>query len=413
MRRPPSNSNEWKQIETLATDSVINLHIYPSYLTNESRILKETHSIVANGLARQVVIVGFWKKGLPREEELQTGITVKRIDCLVGKMDKIKLLNGLPFLIFYVKCFFYGVRLKPSVINCHTLTLLPLCVAMKFAASDFLVYDPHELETETNESRGMRRSLARFIEKVLIRFADHIIVVSESIRTWYMSHYKLNPSKIDVIKNIPSIGRHKIVPEDLKSRLQIPSGETLCIYQGYLSNSRGVNDIITTFRQLPTGFHILFMGYGPLESEIKNQAASQSNIHHLPAASPEKVLNFTAGADIGVHIIPNTCLNHFYCLPNKVFEYALAGVPFIASNFPDIRNEFEARDVAWFVDPGAASLTDLISSISRTDIERKKSNCRRSGQIWNWGMQEGIYIRIYHAFGDKLGEPQGKTLQNL
>lgn len=377
---------------------VVNLHIYPSYLTNESRILKETHSIVANGLAQEVVIVGFWKKGVAKTERVEEGIVIRRMDCLLSKMEKVKFLNSIPFLIFYFKCFFFSFRLKPSIINCHTLTLLPLCAFLKFVTSKFLVYDPHELETETNDSKGLRRVAARLIEKAFIGSADHIIVVSESIRHWYMTRYRLEPARIDVIKNMPSLRQQNLTPKNVKAMLRIPADDVLCIYQGYLSVSRGVGDIMDAFQHLPTGFHIVFMGYGPLEDEIRRQAATRNNIYHLPAAKPHDVLNFTAGADIGIHIIPNTCLNHFYCLPNKVFEYALAGVPFIASNFPDIRNEFESRDVGWFVDPGADNLAALISTIDRSDVQRKKSNCQRSSEIWNWEKQEAIYARIYEAF---------------
>ena len=41
----------------------------------------------------------------------------------------------------------------------------------------------------------------------------------------------------------------------------------------------------------------------------------------LPAVLPNEVISICSVADVGIHPIENTCLNHFYCLPNKIFQY--------------------------------------------------------------------------------------------
>jgi glycosyltransferase involved in cell wall biosynthesis len=372
---------------------MLNLHIYPSHLTNESRILKESNSLVANNLVDQVIVAGFWKEGLKKEEEVSDHIRIKRIDSYFGKLDKFKFLNGVPFLIFYIKCFFLALRMKPAIVNSHTLTILPLCVMMKFFTGAKLIYDPHELETETHESKGVRRKVARVLERIFIGWANHVIVVSDSIKVWYVRAYGIK--NIDVVKNIPSIKQDEVAAKNIKSQLAIPENEILFIYQGYLSVSRGVREIIGAFAASQKDKHVVFMGFGPLEQEIREVSGRESNIHYLPAAKPSEVLGFTKGADIGIHIIPNTCLNHYYCLPNKVFEYLMAGVPFVVSNFPDIRTEFESADVAWFVEPGGQSLQDLVRSITTSEFSRKKQNCLSSKNRWSWETQDMIYTRIY------------------
>mgnify|MGYP001234373684 FL=1 len=49
-----------------------NVHVYPSPIEFESRMLKVTKEIVSRGFARDIVIVGIAKEGLPRRERLDS-----------------------------------------------------------------------------------------------------------------------------------------------------------------------------------------------------------------------------------------------------------------------------------------------------------------------------------------------------
>ena len=217
--------------------------------------------------------------------------------------------------------------------------------------------------------------------------------MSDSIKEWYVKKYGIK--KIEVIKNIPSSNQMKVKAVNLKANLNLNSEDILFIYQGFLSVSRGVDTILKVFSHLENDKHIVFMGFGPLEEVIKNETKRKKNIHFLQAAKPTEVLNYTAGADIGIHIIPNTCLNHYYCLPNKVFEYVTAGVPFIVSNFPDIKKEFVAADVAWFVDETVENFKQIVELIDRDSLVKKKENCLMSRNQWSWENQDGIYAKIF------------------
>lgn len=371
----------------------MNIHIYPSYLTNESRIQKETESIVRNTGIESIVVLGFWRKGLSSREVLTEGVEIVRFDCYFDKAAAYKFLNFVPFFIFYWKCLVFSIRSKAKIVNCHTLTLLPCCAIIKLVTSCKLIYDPHELETETHDSVGARKKLSQILERVFIRFVDHVIVVSDSIREWYINTYKLD--QISVVKNIPSKSQMVSKSRNLKEGLKIDPSSILFIYQGQLSRSRGVHDIVEVFQQLPPSKHVVFMGSGPMEDYIRSVSVHHINIHLIPPVNPSVVLSYTAGADVGIHIIPNTCLNHFYCLPNKVFEYILAGIPFIVSDFPDIRREFESKNVALFIDPSKDSLMAIVSKIKFEEVKEMKINCLAQQHLIYWERQDVIYTDIY------------------
>lgn len=74
------------------------------------------------------------------------------------------------------------------------------------------------------------------------------------------------------------------------------------------------------------------MGFGESVKIVKDYAKKFSNIHYHPAVKPDETIQYTCGADVGVHFIKNTCLNHYFCLPNKIWEYLNASLPVIVSN---------------------------------------------------------------------------------
>ena len=60
-------------------------------------------------------------------------------------------------------------------------------------------------------------------------------------------------------------------------------------------------------------------------------------MHFAPAVEPAELPAYTAAADVGVVPYQPVSRNNEYALPNKVFEYTGAGIPFVASDLPELR----------------------------------------------------------------------------
>ncbi|MBF4328677.1 glycosyltransferase, partial [Vibrio anguillarum] len=90
---------------------------------------------------------------------------------------------------------------------------------------------------------------------------------------------------------------------------------------------------------------LVCMGYGPLEALIQEKAHQQSTIFFHPAVTPDVLLNYTSSADYGVSFIEDSCLSYRYCLPNKMFEYLMAGLPVLTSNLFEMKRLVEIEGV--------------------------------------------------------------------
>jgi glycosyltransferase involved in cell wall biosynthesis len=171
------------------------------------------------------------------------------------------------------------------------------------------------------------------------------------------------------------------------------------LYQGFLTTGRGIRILLEVFAHLGEARHLVLMGYGDLEPLVRESAAAYSNIHFVPAVPPNRVLEYTADADVGLALIENVCLSYYNSLPNKVFEYAMCGVPSLVSDFPEMARFVDESGFGWKVSPDAASLTERIPALGRQEIERKKTHIRSSKLRYGWESEEAQLLDMYAQLG--------------
>jgi glycosyltransferase involved in cell wall biosynthesis len=66
-------------------------------------------------------------------------------------------------------------------------------------------------------------------------------------------------------------------------------------------------------------------------------------VFFLPPVAMNEVVSVASEADCGIVMLRNICNNFYWFFPNKLFEYALAGIPIAASDFPDVKEFIEAE----------------------------------------------------------------------
>jgi glycosyltransferase involved in cell wall biosynthesis len=383
------------------TGTALNIHIYPSTFTNESRILKIVRSLRGHAVFTRVIVLALWKEGFPRHEVLDHGIEVLRVAPLFGGSRQGRVGRLLKAVGWYLGVLWALRGMQVSCFNCHSLSVLPLAVLVKFWKRCVLVYDPHELETETAGLSGGRQWLARRVEGALIRRAETVSVVSRSIADWYVERYRIKP--VWVVRNLPYRSEPKSVRTGaLRLAVGLAPEEQLFLYQGLLAPGRGVGMLIDAFSGMPDR-HLVFMGYGELEGQIREAAAQHANIHFMPAVPPGQVKDYTVDADVGISLIENVCLSYYLCLPNKLFEYAACGVPAVVSDFPEMGRFVDEYDCGWKTEPDAQALRRLMQGLTAGELAAKRANTRDSGRLYCWEEEEKTLLAMYQALGFDIG----------
>jgi glycosyltransferase involved in cell wall biosynthesis len=373
----------------------INLHIYPSPITHESRMLKETKSISDAQLVDEIFLVGMWEHGLESHEPIDATRKIWRVRPIIGNQDSTFVIKALRYIEWQLRILWRFRFTFVKYVNCHSLPVLPLGVLFKVFRKAVLVYDTHEIETESIGAVGFRKKFFKLVERLFIRIADAVITVNSAIMEWYRKEYKID--NVVVVRNIPYQRQHKEIIQNnlIKNKFGIKNDEILFIYQGSLGHGRGIEIILDTFSRVNCTKHVLFMGFGEFKEIIKNYERQYSNIHFLDAVKPADVGRYTSGADVGLCLHENIGLNYYLSLPNKLYEYIINEVPVIVSDFPEMGRVVDESECGWKVSVGKDHLYSLITNISKDDIDAKRKRARIYRKIIGWEIEEKILINLY------------------
>jgi glycosyltransferase involved in cell wall biosynthesis len=284
-----------------------------------------------------------------------------------------------------------------TVVNSHSVAVLPVGYALSRKLNARLIYDTHELETQTNTSRGAQGWIFKVAEKALIRKCDTVFVVSESIAEWYRLRYPgLMPV---VVRNIPDF-QQSCRRVNIRERLSVPADPRLFIHVGHLAEGRNIPAILEAFSSPGVEAHILFLGSGLLESLVQEYCERFPNIHQLPPVPPEQVVDYVSECDVGLCLIEPSCLSYRLSLPNKALEYVMASRPFFFTDLPEVRRFLGPEFDSWCIANPVQELAKAIQVLTATTIEGAKAAINSlSLRTWDEEVEDMIaaYVRITNA----------------
>lgn len=369
------------------------LHLTHTDINTDSRILKEIATLSNAGHS----INGF---GVILEE----GAASSDIKCnadiysIILRSRRLKFLpKTLRHLMSLVELLFKmippALRLKPDVVHCHDTLVLPIGVIVKFFSGARLVYDAHELESDRNGLSKLQGRLTLLVERFSWRFIDGLIVVSPSIKQWYIENIGPKPSAI--VLNSPSFDEADIADENyLRKKFNIPDYSLIFIYIGILGRGRGLEMVMQAFTNIKINSHVVFLGYGELSNSIKKMVDSNKNFHLHKAVPHSQVVPIARSADFGLCLVENVSLSDYLCLPNKLFEYCFAGLPVLASNFPDINKIVYEYGVGECCDLDVDSIITAVKKIENGSTNFEFKNL----YPLTWQKQELNLIGLYDIF---------------
>ena len=312
-------------------------------------------------------------------------------------LDRSRSLRRL-YPLFWQRAYPLLVDTHPDAYHAHDLDSLWPAVRAAQRLDLPIVYDAHEFWTEQSSlvNRPLVRSCWSLLERRLIRRVDRIITVSGSIAQALKERYRLD--EVVVLRNLP-IFRHKVQSNLIRKTLDLPDDRPIVLYQGGFLTENGLREQIEAASGLTAA--LVLIGDGPSEQALRNQvraAGLDDQVYFIPRVPFHQLHDYTCSADLGLCLIKGTGKSFYYSLPNKLFEYMMAGLPILASNFPEMQRIVHETRTGATVDPtNIAAIREQIAAF--LDNAEQRGACAKASlqaaRHYNWERESVQLTQLY------------------
>ena len=294
-----------------------------------------------------------------------------------------------------------AVREDADVYHFHDPELMIVGLLLK-ARGKKVIWDVHEhypnsIMDKFWISKGLRRCVSKsfdLFERAVVRFFDLVIYTTPLVGARY-EKLKVASARIE---NYPIVELSGTFDKEPQKQI---------IYLGVMARIRGLIEVVEAFAQVvakhPDWQLVLVGASRPASFEddlraLARQHGIEKNVTFIPWVPYEEKERLTSSASIGViTYLPYS--NNTSCLPNKLFDYMLVGVPVVASNFPLYREVVEPSRCGLIVDPTrpeeiARAMTYLIEHPDEARAMGERG-LRAVRERYNWENQSRRLCRMY------------------
>jgi len=195
-----------------------------------------------------------------------------------------------------------------------------------------------------------------------------------------------------------------------------PKGVPVLLYQGGIyAETRAFRETIAAMRSIPE-LHFVILGFGrdndlKMIDEWALEFGVSERVHRLGPQPFDQLVHTAAAATIGLVPLKPISLNSFLGDTNKLHEYLMAGVPVVASGFPEVRRVVKQGDpaVGEIFDPeNQQRIADAVKRILDDPRygERRIEARRLALEEHNWEFESHHLVGLYR---EAIGAPRFRT----
>jgi glycosyltransferase involved in cell wall biosynthesis len=259
-------------------------------------------------------------------------------------------------------------------------------------------YDTHEFAAEeygdNRKWRLWQRPMVCAIEREFINEAAVVSAVSAGIAERLGRLYRL-PKAAIVIRNTPHF-------EPIPFRQTAP-GQIRVLYHGIVTPGRGLEVTIDSVADWRPQFDLTIRGPGgsdyldAMRRRIAERGLS-SRISLVPPVPMTELVREAAAYDIGFFALPGSSRHNEFALPNKFFEYVMAGLALCLTDLPEMARlvrEYDLGVTFRSVDP--QSIAGAINALEPASIDRYKRNALQAARELCWERESERLVNAYEA----------------
>ena len=260
-----------------------------------------------------------------------------------------------------------------------------------------LVYDAHELYAEQEpETPFVYRALVKALEGMLARRSEAVVTVSEPIADELRRSLRLS-SRPAVVLNCPLRADVEPAPRG--------DGPLRAVYQGAMGPGRPLGDLLAASEEAEgvlLTIRVVNADLSELEREIAERGLEE-RVEIAKPVSPDELIEALAGFHVGLVVNRPVTRNDELVLPNKLFEYAMAGLAVVVPHLPGLAPLVEAERLGLTFEPGRphalgealtqlAEDSELLEELRRrardAAVQRLNAEAQAPALMAAWGFDE-------------------------
>lgn len=284
---------------------------------------------------------------------------------------------------------------RPDLVLCHDYFTADVAVNVARIANAKVSVDCHEyaLGQYAHDPYWVKRhqSVVRALQDDLYARVDGITTVCQGIAELIeKDHAVLRP--VRVVRSVPFY-----VPQPFR-----PTGDVVTVlYHGEIFPSRALHVAVRSMRLWRPEFRLILRGYSDpaYVAQLRQIAVEVGVADRLELQPPvpfDQIVPAANEADVGYFVHIDTSPQRRFALPNKFFEYVLAGLALVVSDLPEMARLVREHDLGVLVpECEEESIARVINSLDRESIDEMKRHSLAAAKELNWDAEKERMMSLY------------------
>ena len=358
-------------------------HITSAHKRYDIRIfIKECISLVQLGYKVYLIVAD----GLG--EETKDNVTIVDVGKPHGRFNRML---KIPQLI-YKKV----LELNPRIVHFHDPELMLMCRHLSNKGFS-VIYDVHEDLPKQVKNKYWIPKLLRPVVSYAVMSLEKFctkkyrgVVTSTPIIAKRFSKYNAH---VSAVCNYPLLSELPNINVEWASR-----SNKLC-YIGSISKTRGVENVILSLAKSELPLELAGLFSGDVSLEQLSKLDGNSFVNYRGVLDRQQIVDLLMEVKVGlVTLLPTP--SYIESLPIKLFEYMLAGVPVVASNFKLWQDIIKTHNCGILVDPNNISeIADACAYLINNQDEAQQMGINGRNAVlkyYNWS-NEVIKLKEFYS----------------
>lgn len=306
---------------------------------------------------------------------------------------------------------------KYDVYHCHDIFTWPVGYILSKRDNAKFICETHEFfpdyickEWHTDEFKYRITKMLIKTRGEYIKYADKVITVSGDIAVELQKKFKLNELPTVIYNTRPrnyvnKFKNNKIETINyLKDLYNIDSNVNIMLFQGLLQPERGLDIAIKAIKHLENCVLIIAgASMGDYINDLKklvSEIKAEEKVIFTGFMSSDDLFKYSSYADFLIYFGKREVRNMDLTIPNKFFDYIMAGKPIISSNLKAVFEIINRYNIGITLDIENTSAIDLAKKIqsyisNKELVNATKKNIKNIQKYYSWEKQEEKLLRLY------------------